>query len=398
MESQAERKIEVRSIFRSLLSMRESILFIVIVLSFIGMSFASPYFLSPGNLESMFLGLSVEGIICIGMVILLVSGGLDLSVGSNLAFTGVVVGLSMTNGIPILPSIIIALIAAFLAGFLNGILIAKMNLNPFITTLGMQMFLKGAMLLAANGKSVLGLPDGFNNIGQGRLIGIQYPVFILIILVIVFEIVLRRSRILRTSYYVGGNENAARLSGIKVSRVKIAIYSLTGIMAGIAGHHHHGPVRLLFGHHRPGRGAAGARRLHHRRGEPQRRGRHGARGVPGRLLHAAALHLAQPAERQRLRPDAPDGCHSHPGHPSGPVERKAEVRADDCPRGKGDGIACGSWAPRGTVRAGCYDIPSRTGLMAGERKKTQRFSKEACGMSGLRKGLFALAGTPRRSS
>jgi ribose transport system permease protein len=235
MESQAERKIEVRSIFRSLLSMRESILFIVIVLSFIGMSFASPYFLSPGNLESMFLGLSVEGIICIGMVILLVSGGLDLSVGSNLAFTGVVVGLSMTNGIPILPSIIIALIAAFLAGFLNGILIAKMNLNPFITTLGMQMFLKGAMLLAANGKSVLGLPEGFNNIGQGRLIGIQYPVFILIILVIVFEIVLRRSRILRTSYYVGGNENAARLSGIKVSRVKIAIYSLTGIMAGIAG-------------------------------------------------------------------------------------------------------------------------------------------------------------------
>jgi ribose transport system permease protein len=183
----------------------------------------------------MFLGLSVEGIICIGMVILLVSGGLDLSVGSNLAFTGVVVGLSMTNGIPILPSIIIALIAAFLAGFLNGILIAKMNLNPFITTLGMQMFLKGATLLAANGKSVLGLPEGFNNIGQGRLIGIQYPVFILIILVIVFEIVLRRSRILRTSYYVGGNENAARLSGIKVSRVKIAIYSLTGIMAGIAG-------------------------------------------------------------------------------------------------------------------------------------------------------------------
>jgi ribose transport system permease protein len=169
------------------------------------------------------------------MVILLVSGGLDLSVGSNLAFTGVVVGLSMTNGIPIVPSIIIALIAAFLSGFLNGILIAKLNLNPFITTLGMQMFLKGAMLLAANGKSVLGLPESFNNIGQGRLIGIQYPVFILIILVIVFEIILRRSRILRTSYYVGGNENAARLSGIKVNRVKIAIYSLTGIMAGLAG-------------------------------------------------------------------------------------------------------------------------------------------------------------------
>ncbi len=235
MEASGLRKTNMKLAFRSLTSMRESILFIVIVVLFIAMSFASPFFLSPQNLESMFLGLSVEGIICIGMVILLVSGGLDLSVGSNLAFTGVVVGLALTNGIPVFFSIIIALIAAFLCGFLNGILVARMNLNPFITTLGMQMFLKGAMLLAANGKSILGLPVSFNQIGQGRLAGIQYPVFILIILVVVFEIVLRRSRILRTSYYVGGNENAARLSGIKVNRVKIAIYSLTGIMAGLAG-------------------------------------------------------------------------------------------------------------------------------------------------------------------
>jgi ribose transport system permease protein len=183
----------------------------------------------------MFLGLSVEGIIAIGMVVLLVAGGLDLSVGSNMAFTGVVVGVCMVSGVPIVPSIIIALAAAFLTGYVNGVLIARMNLNPFITTLGMQMFLKGAFLLLANGKSVLGLPDAFNDIGQGRLLGIQYPVFILIILVVVFEIVLRRSRILRTAYYVGGNENAARLSGIKVNRVKIGIYVLTGIMAGVAG-------------------------------------------------------------------------------------------------------------------------------------------------------------------
>jgi ribose transport system permease protein len=235
MESIRAQKMDLKPVLRSLMSMRESTLFIVIVVSFIVMSFASPFFLSPQNLESMFLGLSVEGIIAIGMVVLLVSGGLDLSVGSNLAFTGVVVGLCLTNGIPLIASIVIALVAAFGCGYLNGILIARMNLNPFITTLGMQMFLKGAMLLLANGKSILGLPDQFNAIGQGRLLGIQYPVFILIILIIVFEITLRRSRILRTSYYVGGNENAARLSGIKVNRVKVGIYSLTGIMAGLAG-------------------------------------------------------------------------------------------------------------------------------------------------------------------
>jgi ribose transport system permease protein len=235
MEPTQTQKVDLKPVLRSLMSMRESTLFIVIVVSFIAMSFASPFFLSPQNLESMFLGLSVEGIISIGMVVLLVAGGLDLSVGSNLAFTGVVVGLCLTNGVPLIPSIIIALIAAFACGAANGILIARMNLNPFITTLGMQMFLKGAMLLLANGKSILGLPDSFNAIGQGRLLGIQYPVYILIILIVVFELTLRRSRILRTSYYVGGNENAARLSGIKVNRVKIGIYSLTGIMAGLAG-------------------------------------------------------------------------------------------------------------------------------------------------------------------
>jgi ribose transport system permease protein len=235
MEASGLRKTDMKLVFRSLTSMRESILFIVIAVLFVVMSFASPFFLSPQNLESMFLGLSVEGIISIGMVVLLVAGGLDLSVGSNMAFTGVVVGVCMVSGVPIVPSIIIALVAAFLTGYVNGFLIARMNLNPFITTLGMQMFLKGAFLLLANGKSVLGLPDAFDSIGQGRLLGIQYPVFILIVLVIVFEIVLRRSRILRTAYYVGGNENAARLSGIKVNRVKIGIYVLCGIMAGVAG-------------------------------------------------------------------------------------------------------------------------------------------------------------------
>ena len=156
MKANAEGEMKSGSLFRSVLAMRESILIVVIAASFIAMSFASPYFLSPQNLESMFLGLSVEGIIAIGMVVLLVAGGLDLSVGSNMAFTGVVVGVCMVSGVPIVPSIIIALAAAFLTGYVNGFLVARMNLNPFITTLGMQMFLKGAFLLLANGKSVLG--------------------------------------------------------------------------------------------------------------------------------------------------------------------------------------------------------------------------------------------------
>ena len=119
MEASGLRKTDMKLVFRSLTSMRESILFIVIAVLFVVMSFASPFFLSPQNLESMFLGLSVEGIISIGMVVLLVAGGLDLSVGSNMAFTGVVVGVCMVSGVPIVPSIIIALVAAFLQNVLR---------------------------------------------------------------------------------------------------------------------------------------------------------------------------------------------------------------------------------------------------------------------------------------
>jgi ribose transport system permease protein len=220
---------------RRLASFREFVLLLVIIAFTILMTLASPIFLTRLNIEAIMLALSVEATIAVGMVILLISGGLDLSVGSTLAFVGVVTGLALTAGVGTPLSILVGLLAAFGVGLLNGALVAKLKINPFITTLGTMITIRGLLLILAEGRAVLNLPKSFTVIGQGRLFGIQYPIFILLILVVGGDLLLRNSRFFRQSYYIGGNENAARLSGINVDLVKIFNYCLVAVLAGVAG-------------------------------------------------------------------------------------------------------------------------------------------------------------------
>lgn len=220
---------------KQLAAFREFILLLVIIAFAIIMALSSPIFLTRLNIEAIMLALSVEATIAVGMVILLISGGLDLSVGSTLAFVGVVTGLTLNAGAGTLPSILIGLLAALGVGLINGSLVAKLKINPFITTLGTMITIRGLLLILAQGRAVLNLPKSFTVIGQGRLFGIQYPIFILLILVIGGDQLLRNSRFFRQSYYIGGNENAARLSGINVDLVKIFNYCLVALLAGVAG-------------------------------------------------------------------------------------------------------------------------------------------------------------------
>lgn len=220
---------------RTVSAFREFALIIVLAIFAIAMSFASPVFLNKENIEAILLALSVEATIATGMVILLISGGLDLSVGSTLGLTGVVAGLSLTAGIPAPLSIGIGLIAALAVGFANGLLVSKLKINPFITTLGMSITIRGLLLVIAQGRAVLNLPPSFTVIGQGRLFGIQYPIYIMLVLVIIGDLLMRNSRFFRQNYYIGGNEKAARLSGINVDTVKIANYCIVALLAGVAG-------------------------------------------------------------------------------------------------------------------------------------------------------------------
>lgn len=228
-------RLSLRDRLSSLIGQRESALVIVLFVAGIIMSMVSPVFLSVANIEAILLALSMEGTITIGMAILLISGGLDLSVGSTLALTGVVTGLCLNAGVPAVPAILLGLMAALMVGLANGLLVTRLGINPFITTLGMAMGVRGLLLVIAHGRAVINLSSAFTVIGQGRMFGVQYPIYVMLSLVIVGEILVRNARFFRQSYYIGGNERAARLSGINVDLVKIFNYCLVAVLAGVAG-------------------------------------------------------------------------------------------------------------------------------------------------------------------
>jgi ribose transport system permease protein len=231
-----EKTASITRIIKNVAAYREFSLFVVLALLGLVMTIVSPVFLTRANIEAILLGLSVEATIAVGMVILLISGGLDLSVGSTLAFTGVVAGLALTAlNLPAWLSILIGLLAALGIGLVNGSLVSKLKINPFIATLGMQITARGLTLVLAKGKAVLNLPESFTVVGQGRLFAVQYPIFIMLALVIIGDILMRNSRFFRQSYYIGGNEKAAGLSGIHVDLVKIFNYCLVAVLAGVAG-------------------------------------------------------------------------------------------------------------------------------------------------------------------
>jgi len=225
----------LRTILRTVFAFRESILILVILVFSAAATIASPVFLSWPNIEAILVGLTTDGPVAVGMAMLFVAGGLDLSVGSTLAFTGVVAGLAVTSGFPAPLAILAALVAAVAVGLANGLLIAKLRINPFIITLGLMITIRGLLLVIAHGQAVLNLPESFTVIGQGRLAGIQYPILVTLFLVAAGDLLLRHTRFFRQNYYVGGNERAARLSGVRVDQVKIFNYCIIALLAGISG-------------------------------------------------------------------------------------------------------------------------------------------------------------------
>ncbi|MDO4565006.1 MAG: ABC transporter permease [Clostridia bacterium] len=220
---------------KGVVTSREFILFGLLVAASLVVSIFQPVFLSSRNILSVIIAITVNGVIAIGMVMLLACGEMDLSVGMTMAFTGVVVAKLMVAGVPIFVAIIIALLVAAAIGFINGFFVAKVGLNAFITTLGMSCCIEGLMLVMANGRSVTGIPQLFKDLGQGKLLGIQYPIFVLIILVVIADLLFRNSRRLRQIYYVGSNAKAAKLNGINVSRTKLLVFVFTGLCAGFTG-------------------------------------------------------------------------------------------------------------------------------------------------------------------
>lgn len=214
---------------------REFMIFAIVFGVFVIMSFASPYFLNTSNLLALLLGLSIEALIAVGMTNLMVSGGFDMSVGSVVAFTGAATALLMKSGVSAVLAVVFGLAIGAAIGFFNGFIVAKIGINPFVTTLASLSLFRGLTLILTKGQNISGLDEGFKTIGQYTLIGIQMPIWYAVVLIIIGDILLRKSRFFRQNYYIGGNEKAARLSGIPVDRIKILNYLIVGLLAGLAG-------------------------------------------------------------------------------------------------------------------------------------------------------------------
>src|SRR4030095_16058180 len=235
---------------------RKYAIVLIFIAMFITMTFLTDAFLQPRNLVNVVRQISVVGLIVIGVTVGIITTGIDLSSGSVLALAAVfAASLAQQPGwqdakypgvvVPVILPIVAALAIGLLCGAINGGLIARFKIPPFIATLGMMTIARGFALIYSN-RPVSGLTDTYNFIGQGEILkvisipgqpplGIPIPVIILAVVAIAAHIMLNTTRFGRHIYAIGGNEQAALISGLNVGRIKIGVYTIAGMLAGLAG-------------------------------------------------------------------------------------------------------------------------------------------------------------------
>lgn len=195
-------------------------------------------FLTANNLLNLLLQVTSNALIAFGMTFVILTGGIDLSVGSILALSSALTAGLLGSGMPVTLAILISLILGCILGMMNGLLISYGKLAPFIVTLATMTIFRGATLVYTNGNPITkGLSDTFlfQFLGQGYIVGIPFPVIIMFIVFIVLYVLLHKTAFGKSVYAIGGNEKAAYISGVKLNKVKIIIYSISGIIASISG-------------------------------------------------------------------------------------------------------------------------------------------------------------------
>jgi len=222
-----------------------------LVLLLIIFSITSQSFLSVNNIMTVGLQTSTIAFIGIGVTCVILTGGIDLSIGSVVALSGVTAALAVNAGVPVSLGLMIGLITGAACGLINGILVTTFGLPPFIATLGTMMIIRGLALYITDAAPVSGMPDSFGDLGNGALFrvvqegenglphvvfpGVPYPVVLMVVATLLFTFALTRLRMGRHLYAVGSNEEAARLSGVETKKVKLTAYVISGFFAGLCG-------------------------------------------------------------------------------------------------------------------------------------------------------------------
>jgi ribose transport system permease protein len=230
------------SFIRRLLQTREFGVFLALVALLLLMRFLTPYFWKSDNVFNVLRGMSTIGIMAIGQTMIIITGGIDLSVGAVLAASAMVTARLMYLGIvPPWMAVIIGIGFGTLLGAINGLIITRIKVNPFITTLGMLSIARGLTYLLASGlqgtvaSNIPMRDESVNFLGSGHVGPVPVPVIEMFVLVLVFSLFLRSTVLGRQIYAVGSNEQAARLSGVPVNLVKLFVYTVTGALAALAG-------------------------------------------------------------------------------------------------------------------------------------------------------------------
>ena len=222
--------------FKELLEEYKSLIGLIVLIGIVGV--LSPSFFTVANLLNVLRQTSINGVIAAGMTFVILTGGIDLSVGSILGFSGAVAASCLASGQSMLVTIILTLVIGSGVGLINGIIISKGKLQPFIVTLATMTILRGATLVFTDGKPIsLGTGTSaiaFSKIGGGTIFGIPTPVVIMIFAFAICYYILTQTKMGRYTYALGGNEEATKLSGLNADRIKMFVYTISGLLASVA--------------------------------------------------------------------------------------------------------------------------------------------------------------------
>ncbi|WP_052890118.1 ABC transporter permease [Thermogemmatispora carboxidivorans] len=208
---------------------------LVILVLAAALTLTTSTFLTPTNLANLVRQVTVFAVLAVGQLFVILTSGIDLSVGSILGLSGAVTALLLVAGMPVPLAVLIGLVAGLASGFVNGLLVAFTKLPPFIATLGMLGITRGLVLLMTDAETISPLPESFNAIANGSLLGLPNLLWILVLAGIIATFVLSKTVFGRYVYAVGSNQESARLAGVPVHAVLIAVYSISGLLAGFAG-------------------------------------------------------------------------------------------------------------------------------------------------------------------
>jgi ribose transport system permease protein len=209
--------------------------FFTLIALFVGLIIATPNFFTQTNLSSVVRQTAVINIMALGMTMVIITGGIDLSVGSILALAGCLGTMTMTSGAPVILGIAVGILVGCAAGTMNGIFTTRLRISPFIVTLGTLLIIRGVALILTNGMPVQNVPKEFSFLGEGSVAGVPFVLVLLIAIAAIVHVILEHTKLGRYAFAIGSNPDAAFYAGIPVKFHTTAIYGISGMLTGLAG-------------------------------------------------------------------------------------------------------------------------------------------------------------------